>query len=331
MNTSALILRPVRFLYLFALLVTAFGLGPVAAAHAAQPAPRELRVVATIQPARGLIEPILKESGIGYRLETLIPVGVSEHGYEIPPQKLAELARADIVVMVGLGLEPQVEKFLADRKRASRKIVVLADAAGIKVTAHDHTHECGAGCKHVADPHVWLDPVLVEKMVSAIAQAIRDAAGGDAARQRQIWLAEEAMLARVKAMHDRYTQTLETARVRTLIVGHDAWGYLAERYNLETVAIKGLLAQEPTPASIDMAIKTVREHNLEYVFIEPQLSKAAGERIAQTTSIQVSQLDPLGSGDWFAMMDQNLRNIAKGTGARLAGEVAATELPSSSR
>lgn len=286
---------------------------------------RTIRVVTTIQPLRGLVEPMLTDAGLTAEIQTLIPPGVSEHGYEMPPSKLAALATADLVVLVGLGMEPQVEKFLKDRPRAAggkqRRIVFAAEAAGLQPDPHGHDHvhhdhDGDGACDHdhSVDPHVWLDPVLAQKVVSAVAEELRKALNADADLARRIWLAEERQLQRLKDLHARFERTLAPATSRTIVVGHDAWGHLATRYRLTTVAIKGLTATEPTPASLQAAAKAVREQGVSTVFLEPQLSDKAGRRIAEMTGASLAMLDPLGTGDYFAMMNANLEAIAKALG-----------------
>jgi len=305
-----------------------------------------LRVVVTIPPLKGLVEGMLPA---GSTVTTLIPPGASEHGYDIPPARLAEMARADLVVMVGLGLEPQVEKQLAGAKgsgggQGGRQVVVLADAAGVKALATDHSahsHDEHGNCVMpenaggtAADPHVWLDPGLVAAALPSLEAAVVAAAGGkamaagadDAARHalaESIRASGAKVKARVAEVDAGYRAMLEGARTRTLVVGHDAWGHLARRYGLRTVAIKGLNAGEPTPAAIAAASAAVKAEGLSTVFVEPQLSPAAGKRIASATGAKVATLDPLGSGDWFAMMEANRRAIAAAVGGKI--DVSATE------
>lgn len=278
-------------------------------------------VIVSVAPLRGLVEPMLIDAGWAKPgdVKTLIPPGVSEHGYEIPPSTLATLSRADIVLLVGIGLEPQVEKFLKDRPRPQRRVLIAGDELGMKADAeHEHHDHDGDGeCDHehgAADPHVWLDPLLAEKLVPAIAFALIAHAGEDAAAVQSIRLAEAAMLSRVRAVHDDYRTTLAKAKTRTLVVGHDAWGHLASRYDLKTVAIKGLTATEPTPSSLAAATTAIREQGARAVFVEPQLNQRAGRRIARSTGVPVLVIDPLGDGDWVKLMQSNLAQLAKGLG-----------------
>lgn len=279
-------------------------------------------VIVSIAPLRGLVEPMLVDAGWAKPgdVKTLIPPGVSEHGYEIPPSTLATLSRADLVLLVGIGLEPQVEKFLKDRPRDGRRVLIAGDVLGIKAEAeHEHHDHDGDGeCDHDhsagTDPHVWLDPMQAERLVPAIAQALIAHAGDDAAAVQKIRLAEAAMLSRVREVHEEYRSTLAKAKVRTLVVGHDAWGHLASRYDLKTVAIKGLTATEPTPASLAAATGAIREQGARAVFVEPQLNQKAGRRIASSTGVPVLVIDPLGDGDWVKLMRSNLAQLAKGLG-----------------
>lgn len=281
-----------------------------------------VRAVVSIPPLRSLVEGCIKAGPArwsrGAVVETLIPPGASEHNFEIPPSKMASLAKANLVVYVGLGMEPQVEKFLRDYPREGRRVVCFADVAGVQADAddghhhhQDHDHDHGHEHCHdhgSTDPHLWLDPALVERLIDALGRSLGEGLTGEeaAAWERAI----EERKAEVRRIDSLYRERLASAKRRTIVVGHDAWGRLAERYGLKTVAIKGLNASEPTPAAIQAAIDAVKREGLTTVFVEPQLSQAAGRRIAQATGAKVAVLDPLGDGDWAKMMESNLEALA---------------------
>lgn len=287
--------------------------GPGAAFAAAASGP--MRVVVSIAPLKELAERLVPA---GVVVEVLIPLGVSEHGFEIAPRALMGLGEADVVVFVGLGLEPQVEKFLRERPRAGRREVSFAAAVGQDAEqadgdheGHDHAH--GEACEHGhgTDPHLWLDPRLVaEKLVPALSEAVADALRlrGVAGAVELARLGERtaSLRADLLALDGAFAARLERAESRTIVVGHDAFGWLAKRYGLTTVAIHGLAAQEPKPSAIAAAAAAVREHGLKVVFSEPQLSAKASKRVAQATGARVLTLDPLGDGTYFAFMRRNL-------------------------
>jgi zinc transport system substrate-binding protein len=299
-----------------------------------------LRAVVSIAPLQSLVAPIMDAANsgdakgrdqakeLGGSVQSVIPPGESEHGFEIPPSKLGALREADLVVLVGLGLDRPVEKFLAANPPPSgrtRRVITFAEVAGLKANpepedkpgddhagepahARDH-HSCG-----VVDPHIWLDPLMVEKLVGAVTESVAEAVKADPARKARVEKAGGELRARVLAVDAAYSAACGTFTNKTIVVGHDAWGRLGGRYGLETVAIAGLDAGEPTPAALDRAAAAVREKKLKVIFVEPQLGERAGRRIAEVTGAQVRRLDPLGSGDWFKMMNDNLAEIKRALG-----------------
>ncbi len=287
-------------------------------AKAEPPGPTPIHAVVTVAPLKGLVEPLLPQ---GSTVEMLIPPGVSEHGYEIPPSKLALLAKADLVVYVGLGLEPQVEKFLKDNPNPDRSVVCFADVAGVKANpadSGDHDHAPGSGkdahSHAAADPHLWLDPIFVKRLVTNLGLTIvdlhinRTKAVDDSVRLSTT-RAMNTLQDRIDKVDRDYEQAIADARYKTIVVGHDAFSWLAKRYLLTVVPISGLTAAEPSPSDIERATEAVKNLSIKVVFVEPQLPKAAAQRIADATGAKVLTLDPLGDGDWFALMSSNLESL----------------------
>lgn len=299
---------------------------PIAPASAA-PILAPLKVIVSIAPLKGLIEPLLP---IGSSVQVLIPPGVSEHGYEIPPGKLAAMTSADLVVLVGMGLEPQVEKSLAAAGKPARIVVRMEDVPAIKAAAkpkadghdhhdhddHDHDHH------HASDPHAWLDPMMAKALCEFVAAKITPATLPADAPEATI--AAVSSLKAKTAQHIKRTEQtdakikgiVDAAQRKTIVVGHDAFGWLAQRYGLTVIPITGLTAGEPKPDDLRKATQAVKEHGLTTIFIEPQLSSAAAERIAQITGAKVDVLDPLGNGDWFDLMDRNAEALRKALGQK---------------
>jgi len=298
------------------------------AATALPPAPKvawptPMKVVVSIPPLKGLIEPLLPP---GSTVTVLIQPGMSEHGSEITSKQLSEAINADLLVWIG-GMEAKVDTLSKENRRAGRVDLRLADAMGIEVHEDEHDHDGHDHGKHEhahgeggsggeGDPHVWLDPQQARAIVvhvGAKVLTLRDAPienGLPGAPER----AAAAQLARLDALDKEYKEGLASAKVRTIVVGHDAYGWLARRYDLKTVAISGLSAGEPTQADMQKAKEAVRANGLKAVFKEPQLGDAAAKRIAEETGVQVLTLDPLGDGDYFKMMRANLEAIKAALG-----------------
>lgn len=278
-----------------------------------KPADGPIRIVVSIPPLAGIVRPL---ATIDHEITMLIKPGQSCHGHEMTPADAAALARADVVVYVGLGLEPQLESMLRTHRAPNRRVVCFADVVGIKADDHaNHHHGPDEECDHgPVDPHLWVDPSLVKRLIPAVGQAVREAMKGragedDLDESRQ---AEAILLAAVEQTDADIRLMLQPVVGEAIVTHHDAFGRMAERYGLTVAAvIRPIATDEPTPAEIAAAVRVLQAKGARAVFIEPQFSGAAAMRIAETARVPLGRLDVLGDGDWFAMMRANAAEIAR--------------------
>lgn len=299
------------------------GEGPAAAERAREPGP--VRVVVSIPPLQGLVGTLAPEDA---EVRVLIPPGRSPHGYEPTPADLAGAGRADLVVLVGMGIESGLPPSLLERA----EVLEMAAALGIEGEGHDHAHDHGHDHAHDhahdhgdpgSDPHLWLDPVLVEQFVDALTSEVSRAverAGGD---PLAVEARREALLADVRAVHEAYGDRLAAHAGAVLITQHAAWGRLADRYGL-VIASDIQLAEQSEPSSARLAelVGLAEERGVQAVVSEPQLNRAVAERLAEQIGVPVAVLDPLGSGDWAGTMMANLEALERVLGEGPAGAAA---------
>ncbi len=269
------------------------------------------RIVVSVPPLEGLVEALAPE---GSEVGVLIPAGRSPHTFEPSPGDLAALARADLVVTIGLGMEGSFPaRALADRER-----VEMAGVLGIGAeeghAAHDHDgHDHAHGG---TDPHLWLDPVLVERFVPVLGErlgALVPPSGDARARAAE---ASAMLLERVRAVDASYRDRLAPFAGAGVITQHAAWSRLAERYGL---VILGVIQEaegvEPPPGHVRALLDAAREHRVRAILTEPQLDGAVARRMGEGLGVPVGTLDPLGSGDWEAMMLANLDELVRVLGS----------------
>lgn len=266
-----------------------------------------LHVVVTIPPLKGLVEPLLGDSA---RVDVLVPPGSSVHGWDPRPADLAMLMRADLVVLVGLGLEPAIERALAANRDRAPIHVAFADAAEIRDQPHDHDHgDHDHDHDHgPIDPHLWLDPGLVPHLLRAVAERAQES-GADRAG---LVAGMRETLTRLEALDGAYRTRLAPFAGAAVIADHAAWERLLERYGLRLAAVVRPIPQaEPRPGQIASVVEAVREQGAGVLIVEPQWSGRAARQVSDATGVAVAELDPLGDGDWFAMMERNLDALAR--------------------
>jgi ABC-type Zn uptake system ZnuABC Zn-binding protein ZnuA len=273
------------------------------------------RVVVTIPPLAGLVQPLLPP---GTAVRSIISGAQSEHGYELTTGDVAALSSAEVVVYVGLGLEPQVESFLRAHPNSHRQTICFADAVGLKAPAgaehHDEPtnhddHEDDGHYHGPIEPHLWLDPELVAKFIPSLAEAIA-AADTQAVRDRAKKLTDD-----LAAFDAESKAKLAPFAGRAIVTHHAAWGRFAEHYSLRVAAVlRPIETSETTPADINAAVAAITNERATAIFVEPQFNADAARRIADLTGVKVGTLDPLGTGDWFAMMRSNVDTLVKTLG-----------------
>lgn len=335
-TTGAFTRRGVLASGMLAVLVCLLSVSRAGAAEqigAAERGGEPLRIVVTVPALKGLVEPLAPK---GTSIRMLMQPGRSEHGYEFTASDIAALAEADVVVYVGLNLESRFDELLARPAKSSRRVVQFAAAVGIAADAHDHSDHADheheekdhdGTCDHEhgpVDPHLWLDPVLVEKFVPAVQNGIKEAmeSRGELTEPAKATLDQAAadLVRSVRQVDERWRERLAPFAGKAVVTHHNAFPRVAERYGFRVAtAIRTFEHAEPTPAQLAEIVNAIREQKVGVIFTEPQFNPAAAERIAKAAKVRVGRLDPLGDGDWFGMMQKNLDAMVDGLGGGLSG------------
>ncbi len=270
-----------------------------------------LRVVVSVPPMAEFVRRLAPEAEV----HVLIRPGQSCHAFELRPSDVAAVRKADMVVLVGLGLESQAQGVF-DRHARGADVWTFADAVGLKDgrAGHDHSGHDHAGHDHGdaehTDSHLWLDAGLVMSALPSLAEAVARAAEaeslageGSGSAAAAIASRGDALVGEVKACDEEVARELEPLKGEAMVTHHDSFGRFAERYGL-TVAcvIRPIATSEPSPDRISGALESIKRENARAIFVEPQFSPEAAERIAGLAGIRVGTLDPVGNEDWFALM-----------------------------
>lgn len=312
--------------------LASIAMGVSALSTSGQPRPAEplppLNVVVTIPPLKGLVQPLLP---MGSTLTALMPPGKGEHGYEFKPADLAALSKADIVVSIGLGLEPNLDEVLKKTARAGRHEVGFGRVVGLDPTAggaHDHAEPDHEGHNHEGhdheghahqgpDQHLWLDPVLCADLVPVLAQAVVESLEGKSGltelQREELVRAEAVHLVAVTRVDEAWRKRLAPLAGRAIVTHHDAFSRPAERYGLRIAGVvRASHSTEPTPGQVAEVVQAIKHEGVRTIFIEPQFDPKAAKRIATAAGVEIGTLDPLGDGDWFKLMEANLAALERG-------------------
>ena len=138
------------------------------------------------------------------------------------------------------------------------------------------------------DPHIWLDPVYAQDQVNAIRDAFieADPEGEDVYTQNAADFNKQ-----LEELHQEYSQAFENAENRNFVVQHEAFGYLANRYDLNQVSIGGLSTEvEPSPARIAEVGDLVEEYQVPVIYYQEGADSSAAQTVADETGTDIAEL-----------------------------------------
>lgn len=257
-----------------------------------------------------------KVGGELVQVENLTTPGAEPHDLELAPQQVALLSTADLVVFQA-GFQPAVDDALAqaDPKRTVDAAAFLELIPATSDDGHGHGEEEHADEDEHADgaldPHTWLDPTNLAIVAEQVRDAMTDARpeAADTLKANT-----ESLIAELTALDGEFTSGLESCQVHAFVTSHAAFGYLAHRYGLEQVGIRGLEPDvEPTAARIAEVQEIARDEGVTTIFFETLVSPVVSESIARDLGLATDVLDPLEGltsesrgSDYLEVMRSNL-------------------------
>ncbi|MBU1694743.1 MAG: zinc ABC transporter substrate-binding protein [Verrucomicrobia bacterium] len=243
----------------------------------------QIQVVTTIFPLTDWARAV---GGDRVTVRQLLPPGVEAHAFAPKPSDVLALNRADVFIYLGENMEPWAEDLLRGLD-SHRLVVIKAGRDAMREDENGEKHRHGHGD---TDPHVWLDPVLAQAVVSSIAEGLAQADS----EGREMYLARAAeYLASLQALHERIAAGLAHCRHRRILYGgHFAFGYFARRYELTHLSPYAGFSPSasPTPAQISALIRTIRASGQTTLFYEELLDPKVGRIIAEETGARLVML-----------------------------------------
>jgi manganese/iron transport system substrate-binding protein len=211
-------------------------------------------------------------------VSSLIPAGADPHTYEPTPGRVANLAKADLVIVNGLGLEAAVQDVVDQNTPSSTPIVELSEGLSVIATDHD------------SNPHLWLDVQNAIAYVERIRDALMEVDPAGAATYRAN---TDSYLADLQTLDQEVAAAIDSipSDRRKLVTFHDAFPYLARRYGLEVVAVVvASPGKEPSAKDVADLVDAIAAEDVPAVFKEPQFNARVLELAADDAGVEVCTL-----------------------------------------
>jgi zinc/manganese transport system substrate-binding protein len=237
------------------------------------------------------------------------------HAYEPKPADLRTLARADLLVLNGLGAEGWSARMAQASGFKGRVVVASKGVSAL------HAATGGAAGADAADgqfdPHAWQDVGNVKRYVANIRDGLAAVDPAGAAGYRAAASAYLAKLDRLDTDIRAAYAPIPPAR-RRVITTHDALAYYGRAYGVTFRAPLGLSTEsEPSAKGIAALERQIGAEHITALFFENISNNTLLRQIARDTGVRVGgvlysdALSPPGgpAATYIAMMRHNLGQI----------------------
>ena len=168
------------------------------------------------------------------------------------------------------------------------------------------------------DPHVWISPILSIELATVIKDSLIEASP-----EKKDMFEEnfEGLKKDLLELDQKFKDMASNAAIKTFFVSHAAFGYIANTYGLEQVAVAGLNSQsEPSQKQLASLVKYAKTHDLKYVLFEQNVSSKLTDIIRKEIGADSLMLHNLGvlttkdlenKEDYLSLMEYNIETLAK--------------------
>lgn len=254
-----------------------------------------------------------KVGGDKVDVTNLVPAGTEPHDWEISTSDIVNLEKADMLIYNGAGIENWTDKVISTLE--NKDIVYVKTSEGLDIhkigekdSQEDNKHSHGS-----YDPHTWLSIKNAKQEMENIKNALVKYDPDDADYYEDNY---EKYAKKFDKLDKKYSDTLGPIKNKTIIVAHEAFGYLCEEYDINQEGIEGLTPDsEPDPARMRQIIKFAKKNNVKTIFFEELVSPKVAQTIAKEINAKTEVLNPLeglseeqinNGEDYFSVMEKNL-------------------------
>lgn len=221
-------------------------------------------------------------SGNLVNIVTMIPPGESPENFEPTPDLLQKFSNSKIYFSINVPTEinsiiPKVNDFNKDVK-----IVNLAN----EVKKAYPEREFSPGNR---DPHIWLSPKRAQVMINIIKTelSILDPTNKDIYTENA-----KKYIKKIDSLDLEIKNSLKHIKNKSIIVYHPAFGYFANDYDLEMIALEHE-GKEANPQDIQETVDFAKKKNIKTIFYQTEIDSKQSQTLADEIGGKAEGLAPL--------------------------------------
>jgi len=237
------------------------------------------------------------------------------HRVEVLPSYMVRVARAQVYLKVGLGLDQWADGIIDGSHNG--KLLVVNCSNGVSVLEKP-TGKVDASMGDVhpdGNPHYWLDPNNAAIVARTIAAEIGKVDPANATMYDQ---RAEAFAQAAQALAASGAEAMKKLPSTEMITYHRSWTYFANAFGLQVMqTIEPIPGIPPTARHLQELVDLIKQRRVPVVLEETYFSEEGGEFLNRQTGIRIVRLaascDDTSAGSYLTHLQAVLNQL---TGAR---------------
>ncbi len=226
----------------------------------------------------------------------MVGPGQSPATYEPMPKQIAKLSLAKLYFRIGVPFENAWMSRIEKTNPKMKIIDLRKNIPLLKMKTHSHgedEHDAHEEAEEdngeSYDPHIWLSPGRVKLIAQTICETLVEA---DLEHTTFFQDNLDEFYKELDILDNEIKQSLKTLTTRNMLVFHPSWGYYADDYGLNQIAVE-IEGKEPTAKNMSELIDFIKKEKVNTIFIQPQFDKSIANTIADSINGSIVTLDPL--------------------------------------
>lgn len=245
-------------------------------------------------------------------VSSIAPPAADIHAIEARPSYMIKVAKAKLVLKVGLELDLWMDPII-DGSRNDHLIIVDCSKYVPKLEVPSFKADARYGDLHrYGNPHYWLSPLNAEPITAAIVEGLQNA---DPDHGEQYKSNQLKLLGEISAAVENVRPKLEQLKGIPIIYYHNSWPYFNEFAGTSSKDfVEPYPGVAPSPTQIKKLIEELNSSTVKIIAMEPYFDKRVPEKIAAETGAKVVTLYPSIGGrnkeeDYEQWLDANISTL----------------------
>lgn len=237
----------------------------------------------------------------------IVPPQSDPHHFEPTLSHLADLRRADLILVTG---EPCERQLLTSLQQDQNALVLdlRSTCSLLPAPSTCHHHQSGGHkSAHLdcMDTHLWLSPKRLIEQTRAIEGALKERFP---AFQELFASKGKELVERLAQLDRSITSQLQDLKIRALLVSHPALTYFCDDYGLDQLSAEAE-GRHPTPRQQTRLLSEIKKRQIAKIIVIQPHSEKAARQIAKNLNLEIACINPYGE-DPIAFME-NLCTLLK--------------------